>query len=111
MDYGIGDAFVPDALEQVSFALADFRADRMEGSPYASGMDTRRSIPKYRRYHRPIARPALFWLNVTEENSMATMNASTKLTQRDAPAKPAQIRVTRRDVENRLGYYLGQIGR
>src|SRR5271169_2779921 len=32
----------------------------------------------------------------TEENSMATMNAPTKLTQMNAPAKPAQIRLTRR---------------
>src|SRR5580700_1533054 len=33
---------------------------------------------------------------ITEENPMATMNAPTKLTQMNAPAKPAQIRLTRR---------------
>jgi hypothetical protein len=33
---------------------------------------------------------------VTEEDSIATMNAPTKLTQMNAPAKPAQIRLTRR---------------
>jgi hypothetical protein len=31
LDYGIGDTFVPSVLE-VSFALIDFRASRMEGS-------------------------------------------------------------------------------
>jgi len=33
---------------------------------------------------------------VTKQNSMATMNAPTKLTQMNSPAKPAQIRVARR---------------
>src|ERR1700724_337655 len=32
----------------------------------------------------------------TEENPMATMNAPSKLTQMNAPAKPGQIRLTRR---------------
>src|ERR1700734_21483 len=70
------------------------------------------AIRKYGQYHRPIARPVLFWLNgdgltvgfhraVPEthkygENSMATMNAPANLTQMNAPAKHAQIRVTRR---------------
>jgi hypothetical protein len=74
---------------------------------------------------------------VAEENPMATMSASNKLTQMNAPAAPAQIRLARRspaywrvtvdnlpinvmgprgfhkpgDVENRLGYYLDQIAR
>src|SRR5580700_8816211 len=35
---------------------------------------------------------------ITEENPMATMNAPTKLTQMNAPAKPAQIRLARRSL-------------
>jgi enoyl-CoA hydratase/carnithine racemase len=36
---------------------------------------------------------------VGKQNSMATMNAPTKLTQMNSPRKPAQIRVTRRSPE------------
>jgi hypothetical protein len=35
----------------------------MEKKPYASGTKTLQSIRKYGQYHRPIARPILFWLN------------------------------------------------
>jgi len=31
--------------------------------PYASGVKPLQSIRKYGQYHRPIARPILFWLN------------------------------------------------
>jgi hypothetical protein len=62
LDYSIGDTFVSRVLEEVSVALIHFKASWME-KPYASVMNTWRLIRKYGRYHRPIARTVLFWLN------------------------------------------------
>src|SRR5271170_2080080 len=59
-------------------------------------MRTLQSIRRYGQYHRPIAWLILLWLNVTEENPMATVNAPTKLAQMNPPAKPEQIHLTRR---------------
>jgi hypothetical protein len=61
LDDSIGDTFVSGVLKEVSFALVDFQTSWMKKA--ASGRNTRQSIRKYGRYHRPIARPALFWLN------------------------------------------------
>jgi hypothetical protein len=63
LDDGIDDTFVSRVREEVSFALIDLQ-DQLDGEkPYAPGMKTLQSIRKYGQYHRPIARPSLFWLN------------------------------------------------
>ncbi|MGA7930952.1 MAG: enoyl-CoA hydratase/isomerase family protein, partial [Candidatus Sulfotelmatobacter sp.] len=100
MDDGIDDTFVSSVGEEVFSALIDFQ-DQLDGEePYTSGMKTLQSIRKYGQYHRPIARFILFWLNGdssnTEENSMATVNAPSNVTQMNAATKPPQIRIARR---------------
>jgi hypothetical protein len=63
LDHGIDDTFVSSAQEEVFFALIDFQ-DELDGEkPCASGMKTLQSIRKNGQYHRPIARPILFWPN------------------------------------------------
>jgi hypothetical protein len=43
--------------------LIDFQ-DWLDGEePHVSGIKTLQSIREYGQYHRPIARPGLFWLN------------------------------------------------
>ena len=63
MDEGIDDTFVSSVREEGSFALIDFQDKLDAEKPHASGMKKLQSIRKYGRYHRPIARPILFWLN------------------------------------------------
>jgi len=63
LDNGIDDTFVSVVREATSSALIDFQ-DWLDGEkPYASGLKTLQSMRRYGQYHRPIARPILFWLN------------------------------------------------
>jgi hypothetical protein len=65
LDDGIDDTLVSSVREGISFTLINFQDQLDEEKPYASGMETLQSIRKYRRYHRPIARIIIFWLNGT----------------------------------------------
>jgi hypothetical protein len=72
LDDGIDDTFVSSVREGVSFASIDFQ-DQVDGEKrYASGMKAVQSIRKYGQYHRPIARPILFWLNGDSLMSQST---------------------------------------
>ena len=63
MDNGIDDTFVSSVREEVSFASIDFQDWLDREKPRAAGMKILQWIRKYGQYHRPIARPILFWLN------------------------------------------------
>jgi hypothetical protein len=63
LDNGIDDTFVSSVREAVSF-----RFDRLSGlagwrQAVCLRHEDTQSIRKYGQYHRPIARPILFWLN------------------------------------------------
>jgi len=78
---------------------------------FATAVDT-----KVGQYHCPIARPILFWLNdgssSTEENPDACIaSLGRPAAQEGIKALMARGFHKPGDVENRLGYYLGQIGR
>jgi len=62
LDDGIDDTLVSSVEEEVSFALIDFQYQQHAESRMPQ-IKTLKSIRKYRQYHRPIARPSLFWLN------------------------------------------------
>ena len=92
-------------------------------------MKALRSIRKGGRYHRPIARPILFWLNDQGGKSHgnyerlppdvelgAGWDACIASLGRPAAQEGIKALMARGfhkpgDVENRLGYYLGQIAR
>ena len=101
LDDGIDDTFVSIALAGSFLRFDRFSGCWMEKSQCASGMKLQ-SIRKYGRYHRPIARPILFWLNRYGGKSHGDCIPPTKPATKEshdtmnAPAKPAQIRVTRR---------------
>jgi hypothetical protein len=99
-------------------------------------MNTWRLIRKYGRYHRPIAPPVLFWLNGhggkshSDAQTKRLVNTSLPpdvelgagwdacIASLGRPAAQNGIKALMErgfhkpgDVENRLGYYLGQIAR
>jgi len=62
LDKGIDDTFVSSVRQEFSSPRLIFRTSWM-GKAVRLGLKALRSIRKYGQYHRPIARPILFWLN------------------------------------------------
>jgi hypothetical protein len=63
LDDGIGDTFVSGARREVFLTWIAFQRDVDGEKPNGSSIRKIQSIRRYRRYHRPIARPIQFWLN------------------------------------------------